>query len=241
MLLLSQGKAVTQEAWHVKLHLFHEKSIISSQTLPSLGVRWELLACLWQRPCHVLILSFWLDCPWPRPLWGPKSGICRLCGNFPNSLRPPKSLLWAVEGPQCPWLLLLSYVAFVKSSVIRAVYTKNFNSRRWNKYLPDVIRALSSVPFLQSNLGHLHLVSMTMEQAGCWDLFEITFYFSQLRQAVLNSLSGTDWPSSFHRETFNAEARKRGFGGGGQAARPGLLLAFSLGEVTFWYHYPSSW
>ena len=130
MLLLSQGKAVTQEAWHVKLHLFHEKSIISSQTLPSLGDRWELLACLWQRPCHVLILSFWLDCPWPRPLWGPKSGICRLCGNFPNSLRPPKSLLWAVEGPQCPWLLLLSYVAFVKSSVIRAVYTKNFNSRR---------------------------------------------------------------------------------------------------------------
>lgn len=130
MLLLSQGKAVTQEAWHVKLHLFHEKSIISSQTLPSLGDRWELLACPWQRPCHVLILSFWLDCPWPRPLGGPKSVICRLCGNFSNSLRPPKSLLWAVEGPQCPWLLLLSYVAFVKSSVIRAVYTKNFNSRR---------------------------------------------------------------------------------------------------------------
>ena len=115
---------------------------MSSQTLPSLGVRWELLACLWQRPCHVLILSFWLDCPWPRPLWGPKSGICRLCGNFPNSLRPPKSLLWAVEGPQCPWLLLLSYVAFVKSSVIRAVYTKNFNIRRWNKYLPDMGRAM---------------------------------------------------------------------------------------------------
>lgn len=142
MLLLSQGKAVTQEAWHVKLHLFHEKSIISSQTLPSLGDRWELLACPWQRPCHVLILSFWLDCPWPRYLLGPTSGICRLCGNFPNSLRPPKSLLWAVEGPQCPWLLLLSYVAFVKSSVIRAVYTKSFNIRRWNKYLPDMGRAL---------------------------------------------------------------------------------------------------
>ena len=230
MLLLSQGKAVTQEAWHVKLHLFHEKSIISSQTLPSLGDRWELLACPWQRPCHVLILSFWLDCPWPRPLLGPKSGICWLCGNFPNSLRPPKSLLWAVEGPQCPWLLLLSYVAFVKSSVIRAVYTKNFNSRRWNKYLPFVGRALCWFLLLQSNPGHLQLVTITME---------ITFYFSQLRQAAVNSLSGTDWPSSFHRENFNAQARKRGVGEGGQAARPGLVLAFSLGEVTFWYHYPS--
>lgn len=58
----------------------------------------------------------------------PKSGICRLCRNFPNSLSTlsPKSLLWAVEGPQYPWLLLLSYMAFVKSSVIRAVYTENF-------------------------------------------------------------------------------------------------------------------
>ena len=117
MLLLSQGKAVTQEAWHVKLHLFHEKSIISSQTLPSLGDRWELLACPWQRPCHVLILSFWLDCPWPRPLWGPKSGICQLCGNFPNSLRPPQSLscgLWrdlsALGSCYSPMWLLLNHL-----------------------------------------------------------------------------------------------------------------------------------
>ena len=116
MLLLSQGKAVTQEAWHVKLHLFHEKSIISSQTLPSLGDRWELLACPWQRPCHVLILSFWLDCPWPEPSGDPSLGSANSVETSQTHL-DPQSLscgLWrdlsALGSCYSPMWLLLNHL-----------------------------------------------------------------------------------------------------------------------------------
>ena len=108
-----------------------------------------------------------------------------------------RSLLWAVEGPQCPWLLLFSYVALVKSSVIRAVYTKNFNIRRWNKYLPDVVRALCWFLFCRATLDIFTLCPWQWSKLVAETyLRSHSIWVSSGRQLWIVSVGLTDHPAS---------------------------------------------